>query len=93
MGTAGSPLRGAVANAFYIDDIYQKGIGGLFAGIILVVGNGIDPFGIDGIVNGVGALAQKGSSGHPLPAQRLYAAVRTHVYLQASRCFCCTSVL
>lgn len=63
VGTAGSPLRGAVANAFYIDDIYQKGIGGLFTGISIVVGNGIDPYVIDGIVNGVGALAKKGAAG------------------------------
>src|SRR5690606_26603023 len=51
--TAGSPLRGALANAFYIDDVYQKGIGGLVVGTSYVVGNGLEPYVIDGLVNGV----------------------------------------
>lgn len=61
--SAGSPLRGPIANAFYVDDIYQKGIGGLFTGISIVVGNGIDPYVLDGVVNGIGALAKKGGEG------------------------------
>ena len=53
LATAGSPLRGALANAFYIDDVYQKGIGGLVVGTSYVVGNGLEPYVIDGLVNGV----------------------------------------
>lgn len=63
VATAGLPLRGVVANAFYIDDIYQKGIGGLFTGISIVVGNGVDPRVIDGIVNGIGVLVRKVGEG------------------------------
>lgn len=63
VATAGAPLRGAVANAFYIDDIYQKGVGGLITGISIVVGNGLDPYVIDGVVNGIaGAAKRVGSS-------------------------------
>lgn len=56
VATAGQPLRGFIANAFYIDDVYQKGIGGLFIGISQLVARGIEPYVIDGIVNGIGGL-------------------------------------
>ena len=60
---AGTPLKGLIANGFYIDDIYQKGIGGLVNGISIVVGSGIDPYVLDGAINGVGALVKKGGEG------------------------------
>ena len=61
--SAGSPLKGLIANGFYIDAIYQRGVGGLVNGISIVVGSGIDPFVLDGAVNGIGALVKKGGEG------------------------------
>ena len=58
VATAGTPPRGALANAFYIDDLYQKGVGGLVTGISVVVGRGVDPYVIDGAVNGIAMVAK-----------------------------------
>lgn len=63
IATAGAPPKGALANALYIDDIYQKGIGGLFVGLSLAVGNGLDPYVIDGVVNGIGGLVKRVGQG------------------------------
>src|SRR5690606_32331593 len=60
---AAQPAFDPVREGFYLDLLYQKGIGGLVVGIGTVVAALFEPYGIDGIVNGVGVLAQRAGDG------------------------------
>jgi len=60
---AGKPAAGAVANGFYLDALYQQGIGGLVNAFASLVGSILDPYIIDGVVNGTGALAKSAGAG------------------------------
>lgn len=57
------PVFDPIGQAFYADLVYQKVIGGIVVGLGTVVAILLEPFVIDGAVNGIASLAGKVSQG------------------------------
>lgn len=57
------PRLDPIRDGFYLDLIYQKGIGGLFVGLGHIVAALFEPHVIDGLVNGVAFIAKRAGAG------------------------------